>query len=470
MAKILFSQYFQMEQLGIMSLAAILKRSGNECRMAIGEKDVLREIASWQPDVLAATCYSGQEEWWTNLFAAAKKLNPKIITITGGPGPSFDPEIISSPQVDVVCRGEGDQSILEFIAKFNKNEDFSRTPNLWLKKNGTVVRNEVGNLLEDLDTLPFPDREIYQPYPFIYNNPTKHVLISRGCLFKCSFCYNSKWSELYENKGRYLRLRSIDNVIAELAELKEKYAFSNFLFRDSNFLIKKDWILAFLKEYQKKIGIPFYCNVIASLLDEEIVQALKESGCFLLAFGVESADEDYRMNVLNKKVTDRQIRSAAELLHRYQVPFYTTNMLGLPGEDLNSALATIRMNLEIKPAASWFAIYTPYPEEPLTEYARGKGYLKDTKLSLKDSSSYNRSLLKQKDIGQVENLQKLVYLIFAFPPFLSAAKVLIKLPYNFCFKIIHDITYLLFFVKRCRKWSFAQTVKESLVAAKYYKN
>lgn len=289
-------------------------------------------------------------------------------------------------------------------------------------------------------------------------------------MFNCSFCYNSKWSQIYKNKGKYLRLRSIDNVIEELKSIKRNHDFSNFLFRDSNFLIKKDWVLEFLKRYKDEIHTPFYCNAIASLLDEELVKALKDSGCFLLGFGVESGIESYRMNILNKKVTDKQIHRASDLLRRYGLPFYTTNMLGLPGEDLQAALKTIELNRKIRPTTSWYALYTPYPGEALTEYAKQNGYLKETRLSLKNSSSYNRSLLVQKDIRQIENLQKFVYLISVFPSFLRLAKVLIRLPFNFLYKVIHDISYLVFFVRRCRRWTFGQLFKESIVAAKYYKN
>ena len=471
MAKVMFFQYFWMEQLGIMQLSSLLKSKGHQCRVAIGKKkDILKIAEEYKPDVVGFTCFTGQEKWAENVFKGIKKINKNAVTIMGGPHASFFPEVINElDSLDAVCRGEGELAVLDMAECVDKGKKTEHIENFWIKTRKGIVKNPVRHSIENLDRLPFPDRELYKDYPFIYKDTIKHMLSSKGCLFSCKYCFNSTMDELYKEKGCYHRLRSVDNVMEELKKIKKDYKVTHFYFRDGNFINNKKWVMEFLSRYGREIKTPFYCHFVASLIDEEIVKILKSSGCFMTAFGVEAGNEEYRTKILGKHVTNKHIENTALLLHKYKIPFYTTNMMGLPGETLDNAMETVKLNLKIRPFTAWYSMFMPYPKTELTKYACDQNYLKDKQIRLDKANSYKRSLLKQPDIKRVENLHKFTFLLHLFPWFLPIAERLIKLPYNIFYEAMFNITYLWVFVRKSRDWTLPRFFKETYVAVRYYR-
>ncbi|MDP2688746.1 MAG: radical SAM protein, partial [Deltaproteobacteria bacterium] len=357
MARVAFVQNIAFEYLGVMFLSAMLKKHGHVVEMFIpGDEDrACREIEAFRPDIIGFPCTTGAHIWALK-FAARVKERTGALTVFGGAHATYFPALIDEPPVDVICRSEGEYALLEIADKHDRGEDFSGTLNCWAKKDGQVVRNGQRPLVEDLDELPFPDRELYsKKYPFL-DRSQKAFIGGRGCPFDCTFCFNHALIKLYQGKGKAVRYRSVANLIAEIKEVKRRYKLRTVYMQDDTFILNKKWFAEFVRVYPKEVGLPFVCLIRADLADEETIRGLAEAGCKNVFFGVETGGEDLRNSLLKKKVTDDEIKKVAGLLKKYRIRFRTYNILGLPGETFDDALRTVEINAEIGTDYPWCAL------------------------------------------------------------------------------------------------------------------
>jgi radical SAM superfamily enzyme YgiQ (UPF0313 family) len=369
------------------------------------------------------------------------------VTVFGGPHPTFFPEIVEEAGVDVVCIGEGETALLELANAVDSKSEINQISNCWIKQGDRIIKNDIKPLIENLNSLPFPDRSIYyHKYP-IMNRSQKIFIAGRGCPYACTYCFNESLQKLYSGKGKYVRLRSVDNVISEIEGTCKAYKTRTVYMADDTFIINKSWLFDFLDKYQRKIGLPFICLVRADLITEEIVKKLKAANCYSVFFGIESGDEDLRKTVLNKKITDQQIVETAALLKKYRIKFRTYNMLGLPGETIEQAFKTVDLNTKIKTDYPWCSILQPYPKTAIREYAEKHGMLSDVDSSKFTKYFFKKSTLKPPNEKQLANLQKLFYWTVKFPFLKSAIKVLIKLPSNLAFDAFFLIGYAISYYK-----------------------
>jgi radical SAM superfamily enzyme YgiQ (UPF0313 family) len=438
MARIAFVQNLLFEYLGLMYLSSLLKSNGHECEMFIklgSDESLARDIIRYSPHIVAFPCLTGSHRWCLSLAKILKQKNPKLITLFGGPHPTFYPGIINELEVDVICRGEGENAMLDLAASIDKKENHSLTANLWVKNSDAVTQNEVRPLIPDLDRMPFPDRELYyRKYPFL-NISRKSFLTSRGCPYKCSFCFNHILQKIYQDKGVYLRRRAVKNVIEEISEVKRTYGLRTVYFQDDTFILDRDWVMAFLEAYGKEINLPFICLIRADLTDEKLIVTLKEAGCVKVYFGVESGDQEMRNTLLQKNITDEMIIRTAAWLKKYRIRFRTYNMIGLPGETLEQAFKTVALNARIKTDYPWCSIYQPYPETELGTYALRQGLL-DVSQDKILPSFFKDSILRSSWKKELVNLQKLFFYAVKFPRMENLIRRAIRLPPNFLFDLL----------------------------------
>ena len=179
-----------------------------------------------------------------------------------------------------------------------------------------------------------------------------------------------------------------------------------------------------------------------NLVDEDKVRLLKEAGCYMVMFGIESGDAELRRNILKKNITDRQIYHSAELFRKYDIRMKTFNILGLPDETLEKGLKTIRINADIKVDYPWCSILQPYPRTELAEIARSKGLLSEN-FSLDDleASFFSGSVLQQTNIRQLTRLQKLFYIGVKMPWTIPIIARLAKLPLDKLYFLLFAMTY-----------------------------
>lgn len=148
--------------MGIMQLSSMLKSAGHSCKLAFSaDKDLLEGIEAYSPGIIAIS-YSSFYARRTIQTIREIKRQFDIPIILGGPHPTYYPDIIDEEGMEIICRGEGEHALLEIVNKMEGGEDTTRIKNLWVKKDGKIFKNDLRPLVEDLDSLPFPDREIFK--------------------------------------------------------------------------------------------------------------------------------------------------------------------------------------------------------------------------------------------------------------------------------------------------------------------
>lgn len=427
--KILFLyKYANYEPLGLMILSAELKKAGHMCAFVDVklEKNFIKTVVDLSPDIIAYSVFTGSHNYYKRINLKLKK-HCSFLSVFGGPHCTFFPDFIYEEGVDIICRGEADQSIVLLAEAMEQKHNYCSIPNLWVKKQGEIFKNQMDDLCVNLDSISFPDRNLVNVYSHYRSMKRRDVITSRGCPYNCTYCFNHAGKALYKSKGRYVRQRSVDNVIEELVILKDKYGSRKFHFQDDVFTVNRNWTFEFCNAYKQQVQLPFEVQLRVNLVDEEIVKALKEAGCVLAMYGIESGNDAIRNEVLNRKISHSKIVETAAIFRRYGIRTMSVNMLGLPDESFENALETLRLNIDCKPSYAWNSLYHPYPMTKLAAYSIEKGYFDGDIHSFNESFLFSRSVMKTPDIRRIENLHFLFPIAVDFPACLGIVKWATKL-------------------------------------------
>ncbi len=356
---------------GIMQLSAIAKANNHDTFLGIlTRENVFKKIEKIRPQVIAYSATTGEHKYYLKINEEIKKRFPNIFTIMGGPHATFYPECIHNSSLDAICIGEGDEAFLELLQKLEKREGISDIKNIMIKEK----RNGLRNFYPDLDKLPFPDRDIFYKTTEMGKFPIKSFMVSRGCPYSCTYCFNSPFKELYKGKGAYLRRKSVRRSIEEIVCVREKYPIQFVKFYDDIFAYPEDpWLEGFCREYRESIKLPFHCLTRPNLLNEDMVKLLKEAGCVSISMSIEAANPYLRNEILKRNMSDEQIYRAFEICHRYKINTFANSILALPNSKIQDDIATVLMNIKSKVTFAEFPICHPYPGTQLGEFCRENG-------------------------------------------------------------------------------------------------
>jgi anaerobic magnesium-protoporphyrin IX monomethyl ester cyclase len=465
------------EPQGILLIGSLLKKAGHRVSLVVAtEEDPVAAAMRLQPDVIGYTVYTGPHTWYLELNRRIRARLPGVLSIFGGPHPTFFPEFIEREGVDGICLGEGEYATLDLMnALERENGDLRLSdlaiPNWWFKGNGEIVRNPLRPLLtsEELDELPFSDRELlYAAHEQSRRTKIKPFITGRGCPYDCAFCFNKAYSDLYGGRGRRYRRRSPGNVICELKEVTASHDVRFVLFMDDTFILQKDWLQEFMARYKTEVGLPFWCQVRANLVTDNNIALFKDAGCVSVSFGLEAGNDRLRNAVLNRNMSRGEILGAADVLRRHGIAFMTNNMLGLPTGNLETDLETLELNVQCRPAYANVFLYQPYPKTALGEWASAEGWMVGSFDDLSGSVSDNTVIRfgSEAEKRQIENLQKLFALGVELPWLTPVLRQLIRLPSNRLFWL----TYKLWkgWAIKNRMFPFKMTPREYLDSALYY--
>lgn len=449
MAKIAFLQTIEYEYLGVTMLSAILKRAHHNTKLFFTfEKNLIKDLKIFKPDIICFAIMTGQHEKPIKIIKEIRQDNINSLILLGGSHPTYFPKIIEEEGVDIIIKGEAENSLLEIANRLDKNKDIKNIPNTILKQNEEIIENSMGKLIEDLDSLPFPDRTIYyEKSEYLKSNPHKAFVLSRGCPFQCTFCFEPTYNKLIKGNGKFFRQYSVERAVSEIKNVVSKYGAKTIRFSDDVFTFNQSYTQEFCKRYAKEIGLPFYCITRADCLNEETVKMLKLANCRALYFGIESGNDNIRNNLLKKNLSKKAIFSAATLLHKYNIKFGTFNVFGSPEETIDNAFETIDLNIKLKTDYPYSTIIQPYPQTELYEYAQKNNLLKENfSFNDIDSSYFHITILKNQYAKELENLHKFFWLAVKFPILKPIIKQLIKFPtnniYDFIFKITFGLRYM----------------------------
>jgi anaerobic magnesium-protoporphyrin IX monomethyl ester cyclase len=431
------------EPLGLLYLSSVLRQAGHEVRLAVvADQDPAVVAAEWQPAVVGYSVYTGSQAYYRDLNLRVKEAVPGVVSIFGGPHPTYFPDFIQEPGVDAVCIGEGEGAMLDLVSTLEVGRPLTGIDNWWFKRGTEVERNPVRDLENDLDRLPFPDRELlFEQDAFTRQSGIKHFITSRGCPYDCTYCFNHALAEIYHGKGKRLRQMSVDRVIEEVKEVQARYAMQFVVFLDDLFIVYADWLRELAERFPRQVGLPFFCNVRANLVTAEKVALLKQAGCVSVGMGLETGNARLRNEILKRNLSDGQIVGASRLIREAGIQLLTTNMLGLPGGTLALDFETLALNHACRPAYANAFLYQPYPGTELGEYARENGHVEGSLADI-DPSAWERSVLRfasPAEKGQIENLNKLFALAVEWPWLVGLVRRLIKLPPNPLFRLAYKL-------------------------------
>lgn len=454
MAKLLFLQDLQYEFLGPMYVSSAAQAAGHECRLALGSnlEEFTDTIDDFRPDLVGFSTMSGSHRWAITMAGEIRR-EYNLPNIIGGAHPTFFPEVINEPGIDMILRGEGEESVVELLNRIDCRRPMNDVPNVWFK-NGYIGRNDVRPLRSDLDDYPFPDRKLYDLLQGRLDRTVRNVITSRGCPWHCSFCFEDAMRDLYADKGKYVRIRHIEKVIEECRQLKLTTNVRTIYFADDVFGMNRKWLYEFLPRYKREVGLPFICLVRADMVgsDPEYAFRLAEGGCASVFFGVETGNEALRNKVLAKQLTTQQIQNAAAYLHAALIPFRTYNIVALPGETLDDAFSTVDLNINIKTDYPWCSVFSPFPGTALTEFAIDHGYLdRDFTPDRLSTSFFTVSSLSNKDSRALENLQKFFQTAVLWPKTFPLVKRLVRFRPNLLFTLWFGLVYFLVYLKSERR-------------------
>ncbi len=235
---------------------------------------------------------------------------------------------------DLVLRGEADEALPELAVRLRDGQPFEDVRNLWIRRGpGDVVENPLRPVLPDLDALPFRDFVTDERKFFILGrsvrtgdpmrgDPIFQMMASRGCIYRCAYCYNSSYKKDVYHGQRWYRHRSIDSALRELAEARARWDFKRVRFDDEVFIFEKDWFEEFCRRYPVEVGVPFEIFIEPKLVTEARMRALREAGLSGLYMGVQ-ASERVTADLYDRNVKNSTIAEIARLFHRLGIyPHY----------------------------------------------------------------------------------------------------------------------------------------------------
>lgn len=332
----------------------------------------------------------GYMEWFTKI---CKELHPDRRIILGGNAVTPIPSLIMKNTVtDIACINEGEETIVEVANALEKKQSLKGILGIWYREDdGKVVENPGRPAIKDLDTIPWSDWDVFPTEIYINNSVgTRNrrkwidgdwvdeevksksfiVRVSRGCPYRCTFCY-------HDFMGEKFRIRSPEKVVEEIEYHNKRYGVNYFGIGDDLATFNKEKfskICYLIKE--KKLEIKFFCSVRANLITEEFCKILLDSGCEMICFGIESASPKI-LKIMNKQVTIENQKNAVILAKKYFGWADATFIIGYPGETYETVQETIDFckEMELEPEAIFYA--TPYPGTWLYDEALRKGLIKD---------------------------------------------------------------------------------------------
>lgn len=383
MAKVIFLQQVWFPSQAVTQLSAELKRAGHQTQVAIGmtEEELWKQIKRYNPSIIAVPIITSYRKFMLSVTKKIRKEGCKAKIVLGGYDASFSPEVIEEfKEADVLCRGEGDEALVELANAIDKNEDYSRIKNLWVRMpNGEIIQNEL-RPFSDVNKKAWDDRDIYRNYhQFFKDLEFEVIMVGRGCPWKCTYCYNHTYAKMYKvGNSQYVQLRNPQNVIDEILGIKRKYKkIKNIFFNDSDLTCNKDWILEFCKLFNEhKTNIPFSLNGVASEIDEDVAKALASTrNCYLIRFGLETGNQELRFK-MRKTVTDEEFRRCTNLLKKYKIKYSMQAMIGLPYETLENAFETLDFAIELSNGRKSLVamnLFTPFPKLDIVKDAIASG-------------------------------------------------------------------------------------------------
>jgi radical SAM superfamily enzyme YgiQ (UPF0313 family) len=370
--------------LSLLYLASILKKEGVEVSTLdqpgqdLSFKETLHWIKKENPEVLGFSTLTSSGRNAALISKKVKENNPNIIVIFGNHHATFNDQRIlrKYPSVDIIVKGEGEKTISQLANCLQNGGDLKDIPGLSFKENGKIISNPDQPLIDDLDSLPFPDRDLIKvDYHCIIAGaniaPKKFTSIvsSRGCVYDCRFCSCKKLAQ------KRWRFRSAKNTLDEL-QLIVNEGYKQVIFVDDSFTMNPKRVEKICKGIRKeKMDIEWICEGRVDNCSYDMLRDMVKSGCKVLYFGIENANQRI-LDYYNKRITPKQSEEAVKKARKAGFDVIIGSfILGAPDETLEEMINTIEFSRRIPIDLPQFNILGAHPGNDIWSEFVSKGYI-----------------------------------------------------------------------------------------------
>jgi len=395
--KILF-YYRGAESFGIESLSAVLKRAGHTTDLLFDPgldnffyfsfgifrklnvpRRLVEKAKRFSPDIIAFSAITNIYPYAREIAALLKSETNAFSLIGGIHATVLAETVLNETCFDTVCRGEGEDALLELANNLEQGKDITGIHNLWVRdENGVIHKNAVDPPMENLDELPFADKDLFYRNGAFWGSVS--IMTARGCPYHCTYCVNSFYNMMYGGHGNRVRRRSVQNVIDELKVCKDKYRPRAVNFLDDTFTSSTEWLEDFAPVYATEVRLPFSCNVHPASVNGRNIKILKDAGCASISMGVQSGNSELRGRLMRRTGSNAQIIEAGRLIREAGIHLETEFIFGLPEETPEMMLESVALNRAIRPNDVSTFLFYPFPGTAMADYCVRKGLLDEDSL------------------------------------------------------------------------------------------
>jgi len=371
--------------LGILYLATVLKERGIEVSVLDqpGKGFTIEETVKWiqkeDPDILGFSTFSTSGRTAALVSDEVKKKKPSTVTVFGNYYATFNSERIlrKYPSVDIIVRGEGENTVIDLVNCLKHKGKLKEVSGITFRNNNRIVSTLDRPLIKDLDSLPFPERELidveYHSAIVGANVATKKftsIVSSRGCVYKCRFCSCRKFAR------NTWRPRSVQNAIEELHFLASK-GYKQFIFVDDSFTLNQKRVIKLCRRMRKEeINMDWICEGRVDNCSYEMLREIAKAGCKVLYFGIESANQRI-LNYYDKQTTPQQSKTAVKKARKAGIDVIIGSFIvGAPDETREEIQNTIEFAKQNPIDFPQFNILGVYPGTDIWNEFEMKGLLK----------------------------------------------------------------------------------------------
>lgn len=326
-------------------------------------KQALNLVEKRNPDIIGITCWTVHLPFCLEFVSLYKKKHPGVKIILGGVHASSQPEeVMSLCPVDVIVRGEGEETLVDLVRALENRRDLGEVPGITYRRGDAVHHNKERPLMKNLDDLPYPAYHLLSPieqYQPLNRTFVFSILASRGCSYRCIFCSaNRIW--------KYQRRRDPENIIAEIKFLTDRYGLGFVRFEDDDLTMRREWAMRLFR-LLKDLRVHFDCLTRVDKVDNELLREMAGAGCEVVYHGVESASPRLR-KLLRKGFPDSMTNEYVKETISREVALGLTPtvsaMIGIPTETEQEVRETFDLMCDLKRrgARTQLWMMTPYPD------------------------------------------------------------------------------------------------------------
>lgn len=369
--------------IGLGYLAAMIRSTYSTAIIDLGAKrmnrvDIMNYLNETQPRVVGITTTVGTYRNGLRVAAMVKEILPDTPVIMGGPQATFLPEeTLNSGDVDVVCRYEGEYTMVELADYYlnHSGQKLEQIMGISFIRDEQVITTQQREFITDLDCLPYPAYDLLDIQQYGLQGYL-NIVTGRGCPFNCKFCSANVYS------GKRYRQRSLENVLHELRFVREKYGKNQFFIADDTFTYSKQRVLDFCQALvDQELYIDWQCEGRVNTVDYNLLKTMRERGCKIIQFGVESGNDD-TLQKISKGISTTEIKNAVQAAYDLGLDVVCSIIIGLPDDTRDDVLKTLQFAQQLKniqkPGSHnrvnlVFSVFTPLPGTYYYENAEESG-------------------------------------------------------------------------------------------------